>query len=353
LTSDEHIQITLDRLLSGLRGPLEAAFRASGEEAAGEARRQGEEQLTKLRAEAEKQHQDIRTAAETQIADLTRMLDEIRSTAQQQIVTAERLLDTEVTAVRTRAKAELDEAQRTAQSQVDEVRRSMNERLRAVTRELDEARGQLDGARTEAQAARHELEAAQRKTEAAQQRASSVPERRSLADDLRSLDAAGSLSDVLDRLAQAAVHHAERAAVLVVKAERLRGWKLIGFVESVDVALDESGIAADALRERRPVTRFAGASGRVPAFVSDADSRDAAASPVMVAGTVVALVYADAPGGPTAARGWFEDLDVLARYASRVLETLTVQQATGMRPVHGTARSSQPAAARGAPGGLS
>jgi hypothetical protein len=261
------------------------------------------------------------------------MLDEIRSTAQQQIETAERLLDTEVTAVRTRAKAELEEAQRTAQSQVEEVRRTMDERLRSVTRDRDDVREQLDGARVEAQA--------------------STSDRRRLADDLRSLDAADSLSDVLERLAQAAARHAERAAVLVVKGDRLQGWTRIGFAEPIDIALDEAGIAADVLRERRAAARIAGGPGRVPAFASDVDSRDAAASPVMVAGTVVALLYADAARGSAAARAWPDDLDVLSRYASRLLETLTVQQAAGIRTVRALARPSQPVAAREASGGLS
>ena len=46
----------------------------------------------------------------------------------------------------------------------------------------------------------------------------------------------------------------------------------------------------------------------------------------------------------TAARGFLRD--VLARYTSRVLETITVQQVTGVRTVQAVGRPSQPADAR-------
>jgi hypothetical protein len=351
LASDEHLQITVERVLTGLRGPLEAALRADSEKAVDEVRRQAEEQLEQLRATARKENDDLRTSAETQIAELKGMLDEIRSTAEQQIDTARRTLETEVAAVRTRATAE-----------VEDVTRTSDERLRAVTRELEASRLQLDAARMDvdaawrdADAARKEAEAARKDAEAARgDAAAHITRPEPLADDLRSLDEATSLSDVLERLTQAAVRHVGRAALLIVKNERLRRWQAVGFDAhhldaSVDLSPDEAGIAATALRDRRAATRAAGERGRVPAFAAGADSRDAAAFPVMVAGAVVAVLYADAPGGAGDARRWQDDLDVLARYTSRVLETITVQHATGRRAVHAVARPSQPGDAQPVP----
>jgi len=341
-------------VLTGLRGPLEAALRADGEQALDEVRRQAEEQLAQLRADAKKENDDLRTSAETQIAELKRMLDDIRRTAEEQIDTARRTLETEVAAVRARATAE-----------VEEVKRTADERLRAVTRELDAARLQLEAARvdvdaawkdaeaarTDAAAARTEAEAARTEAEAARQDAARFSKPEPLAGDLRLLDEATSLSDALERLTQAAARHAGRAALFVVRNDRLRRWQTVGFVghqsgETTDVSLDEAGIAADALRDRRSATRAAGEPGRVPAFAAGADPVDAAALPVMVAGAVVAVLYADAHGGAAHPRRWQDALDVLARYTSRVLETITIQQATGVRTVQAVTRHSQPSDTR-------
>jgi hypothetical protein len=347
LASDEHLQITVERVLTGLRGPLEAALRADGEQALDEVRRQAEEQLAQLRADARKENDALRASAETQIAELKRMLDDIRRTAEQQIDTARRTLETEVASVRARATAE-----------VEDVKRTADERLRAVTRELDAARLQLEAARADvdatwkdAEAARTDAAAARMDAEAARNDAARISKPEPLAGDLRLLDEATSLSDVLERLTQAAARHAGRAALFIVRNDRLRRWQAVGFVghqpgETTDVSLDEAGIAADALRDRRSATRAAGESGRVPAFAAGADSLDAAALPVMVAGAVVAVLYADAPGGGADPRRWQDALDVLARYTSRVLETITIQQATGVRAVQAVTRHSQPSDAR-------
>jgi hypothetical protein len=375
LASDEHIQATLDRLLTGLRGPLEAAIRASSDKAAEEVRRQAQEQLTQLRAAAKKENDDTRTSAETQIAELKRMLEDIRRTAEQQIDTARKTLETEVAAVRARTDTELADAHRMAQSQVAEVQRSMDERVQGMTRDLDDARQQLErtrkdaeaaqkdaeAARNEAEVARRQIEAARADAEAARQdievtrlSAASTPAADSLSDDLRSLDEATSLSDVLERLAQAAVRHAQRAALLIVRSDRLRGWQMIGFTgrpttgDVIDLSLEEAGIAADALRDGR-----AAEGTRLPAFAFDDVPRDAAALPVTVGGVVVAVLYADAISGPARARQWQDNLDVLVRYASRVLETVTVQQATGVRQVQPVARTSHITPARPLSGGSS
>ena len=56
-----------------------------------------------------------------------------------------------------------------------------------------------------------------------------------------------------------------------------------------------------------------------------------AAWPVSVAGSVVAVLYADgAPADTSEEPYWPAFLDVLARHAGRVLEAMTVRQAAGL-----------------------
>jgi hypothetical protein len=50
-----------------------------------------------------------------------------------------------------------------------------------------------------------------------------------------------------------------------------------------------------------------------------------------VGGSVVAVLYADGPGADKSEKPyWPAFLDVLARHAGRVLETITVRQAAGL-----------------------
>ena len=69
---------------------------------------------------------------------------------------------------------------------------------------------------------------------------------------IRALDGATSLSETLDALALAAAREASRAAVLVVRSERLQGWKLTGFADrdsqpkAIDLGLNEGGVIGEA-----------------------------------------------------------------------------------------------------------
>jgi hypothetical protein len=73
--------------------------------------------------------------------------------------------------------------------------------------------------------------------------------------------------------------------------------------------------------------------------------------PLIVGGTVVAVLYGDCPyiDAAPAAR-WAAVLDVLTRHASRVLEAVTLRQAAGL-PMAGVAHDSH--AERPTPGGIS
>jgi hypothetical protein len=160
-----------------------------------------------------------------------------------------------------------------------------------------------------------------------------------LLDSIRGLDGATSLSEVLDALGQAAGREASRAAVLVLRNERLLGWKLAGFgardaqPKSIELGLNEGGVIGLAVGAARPVTtRDSQTAAEGPGFAHLPADRMGFAVPVIVGGRVVAVVYADSVTSDgrehAVPSGWPEVIEVLARHAARCLEALTVQKAT-------------------------
>lgn len=159
-----------------------------------------------------------------------------------------------------------------------------------------------------------------------------------LLDSIRGLDGAASLSEVLDALALASAREAARAAVVVLRADRVQGWKLTGFgprdanPKSVDLPLAEAGVIGLAVGAARAVTTRDGQTAAAgPGFETLPPDRTGMAVPVIVGGRVVAVVYADSVTldgheQPTPS-GWPELVEVLARHAGRCLEALTTKAA--------------------------
>src|SRR5688572_18164505 len=158
-----------------------------------------------------------------------------------------------------------------------------------------------------------------------------------LLDSVRGLDGATTLSEVLDALALAAAREAARAAVLVLRGERINGWKLTGFgprdaqPKLIDLPLAECGVIGHAVATARAVTTRDSQSASVgPGFEKIPPDRMGMAVPVVVGGRVVAVVYADAVSLDGHERpvpsSWPELIEVLARHAGRCLEALTVQK---------------------------
>jgi hypothetical protein len=158
-----------------------------------------------------------------------------------------------------------------------------------------------------------------------------------LLDSIRTLDRASSLGEVFDALGQAAGREATRAAVLVLRNDRLLGWRLSGFgardtqPKSIDLGLSESGVIGQALAAGHPVTtREATGTAAGPGFIDLPADRLGLAIPLIVGGRGVAVVYADTAGPEeadhTVPSGWPEVIEVLARHAARCLEALTVQK---------------------------
>jgi hypothetical protein len=170
-----------------------------------------------------------------------------------------------------------------------------------------------------------------------------------LLESVRGLDGASSLSEVLDALALAAAREAARAAVVVLRNDRILGWRMSGFgsrdaqPKSIDLSLAESGVIGLAVAAARAVTTKDSPSASVgPGFEGLPQDRMGLAVPVIVGGRVVAVVYADAVTIDGHERhvpsSWPELIEVLARHAGRCLEALTTQK---------TAPRIQPPAAAG------
>jgi hypothetical protein len=355
VTFEDTTRAALDRLIAGLRTHLEAELRTfadaltaaatadrtraasqAAEAAAAEVRRQAHAQLSQLRETAKKQTDELRRSAEGQITEWKRTVDELRRAHQQ-----------EVESTRARALAEVEDARRMAQAQVEDVQRTYEQRLADARREQDVVRREAEElviAQLASAHADHE-----RKLEEAIDRVrtdghqSELAHAARLADAFRAIDDARTLSEILDALLVGAAREVDRAAVLLARGEHLQGWRWSGFngttpPKSVLLTLDDAGMPGAAVRSGIAVSR----SDALPPFARDAGARRALALPIAVGGVVVAVLYADAPRVemPTAGGRWPAILEVLTRHASRALEAMTVQQASGVTLPRVVARAS-------------
>jgi hypothetical protein len=179
-----------------------------------------------------------------------------------------------------------------------------------------------------------------------------------LLESVRGLDGATSLSEVLDALAQAAAREAARAAVVVLRNDRIQGWRTSGFgsrdsqPKSIDLALAECGVIGLAVSAARAVTTRDGQNaGSGPGFETLPPDRMGLAVPVIVGGKVVAVVYADAVRAEGQDRqvpsSWPELIEVLARHAGRCVEALASQKTSKAQPPTAAGASTTPAS----PGG--
>jgi hypothetical protein len=131
-----------------------------------------------------------------------------------------------------------------------------------------------------------------------------------LLDAIRAIDEARSLTAVLDALVARAALETSRAGALLVRADRVRGWR----DEDLDVPLAETGIVADAVRTGFAASTTATGLASLP-FAGAAAGAEIHAFPLALSGDVVAVLYAEGGDAGT--------LEILARHGARVLEALT------------------------------
>jgi flagellar biosynthesis GTPase FlhF len=293
VATDQQFESTIERIVATLRGELAAAFQ---QHAAEVAERSAAERDTATRQAAEAARQETQD-----------QVQQVRRAAQEQVDAARRAAQAE-TAARARAEAQVEEVRNIGRSQVEEVQRLMADRLSGMTRELDESRREVAARRQELDSARG---------------ASAV----SLTELVRGVHAVDeSLSAVLHRLIEAAQRHSKGASVLLVRDDGLREWSGEGADGRARINERALAVASNAAFERRRV-----------------ESESALAFPVTVGGEVIAVLYAEVDDALSPQRRMSKDaLDTLTRHAGSVLETITVQQAAGLRPLRRVSTASRP-----------
>jgi hypothetical protein len=237
------------------------------------------------------------------------------------------------------------EARRDAGAHIEELQRRFDADIESLRSELESAHRQLDETRDDVEATLRTIETSRRDcdaarlevsrlTDALRNREQQMAQALRLPDAVRELDTAATVGEVLDSLALRAGREAGRAAVFLVKGNRLRDWRTVGFgfasdAPRLDIDVSDSGLMAEAVRSGEGV--YPRGDTPVPEFARTDAARHVAAWPVAVGGSVVAVLYADSPVADTSDEVcWPPLLDVLARHAGRVLEGLTVRQAAGL-----------------------
>ena len=348
---DDHIRETVGRLLESLKGRLEselgsvqnelvrAAEEASttiaaeaAEGATAEARREAEQQLAEARESAARDVEEQRARFTTEVEELHRRMDDARDEAQRQLDESHRRLDD-------------------SQKYIDEHQQEIagaREEIETLKNELEAARQQLDATRDDVEATLHDIETSRRDSDAVRREVNrltdvlrSKDERMAqasrLPDAMRALDESETFGQVLEHLAVRAGREAGRAAVFLVKGDRLREWRTAGFdlasdASRLDIELSDSGLIAEAVHTSVGVHPRQDCP--LPEFARSEDVRQAAAWPISVGGFVVAVLYADGSVADNSEEPyWPAFLDVLARHAGRVLEGITVRQAAGLMTV--------------------
>jgi hypothetical protein len=310
---DDRIRSSVDAALDQLRTRVDADVRAIVQQVVGAAAEEQEEALTLARQKA---------------------LDEVAEDAQQKIDAAE-----------ARLRASMEQAfayAREKERELDaiEIRKLVEvEAAQRQTEALDAAETRMRYALADADAKAADALKESVAAAGVREREAELAAVTRLVESIRGLDGATSLSEVLDALGQAAGREASRAALFVLRNERLLGWKLSGFGQrdsqpkTIDLGLNEAGVIGLAVGAARPVTtRDSQTAAEGPGFTHLPSDRMGFAVPVIVGGRVVAVVYADSVTEDAREHvvpsGWPEVIEVLARHAARCLEALTVQKAT-------------------------
>jgi len=122
--------------------------------------------------------------------------------------------------------------------------------------------------------------------------------------------------------------------VLLVDSETLRAFSEFGYAggsRPADVPLDSFPALSRTVIDQQKLPVAAGPGGRVPdvpAFMRAMPGNAGLVIPIVVAGSVVAMMYAEGPErqsghGGQAASLWTEHVEVLVRHASSRLENVT------------------------------
>jgi hypothetical protein len=292
-------------------------------------RAEGEANL-RAQMEAARAEWDVQLRAQVDAARSEGERSAAEAAAQQQ-----QTLDQAIASTRRSAELELESERRRAQKDVDIAREQAKAALAAaVEEERRRARAEIDALRQRMQAEAAAAAAPPAPTPAVAPAA--PPESNGAAGRVRAsieaLDATETLSQALEHLLQHAAGIAGRAAIFLINGDRLKPWKGAG-IPDVDVRAVESSIGArDLLARAIQSGRMESSSGSVPAppFARLTPDRPAVAAPLTVSGRPVAVLYADAGGDSTAAAGWPDAVEVIARHGSATIALRTAARTLDM-----------------------
>jgi hypothetical protein len=223
------------------------------------------------------------------------------------------------------SRSELERAVADARGDAERAFRARLETLRGeLAREMEL---RLVTERAEMQASRPEQRASMREGSA------DTLER--LLAAIRRIDEATTLSGILEALAKGAAAETSRVAILILEGDMLRTWGHFGFAANagpVDVAVGQSGVLAAtvALRQTSFVPPMLEArDAATPAFMRVPVGHTGVVTPIVVAGEVVAVLYADdvdRRATQEEAPVWTEEVELLVRHASLRLENVTTER---------------------------
>ncbi len=305
---------------------LLSQMREAAEGDAAKLREESAAEVARLRAELE------RVTAEAE-ATATRLRDEAAAAATKQREESEAAAaqlreagDAEIAALRN----DLEMAQA-------EALREREELQAAVTQARDQAAADVAQARQEGEAALAAFVAARADAQEAAAAHSQALEAQltgavRLLESVRALDGASSLSEVLDVLAYSAAKEAGRAAMLVVKGDRLIGWRTSGFGDvdqdprSIESSTADMGALAAAVNTGRPAVVGSGSVLAAPSFSQLPADRPGLAVPLLVASRTVAVLYTDTGTAGSLSSAWTSPVEVLVRHAGRCLEGMAVSR---------------------------
>lgn len=149
---------------------------------------------------------------------------------------------------------------------------------------------------------------------------------------LRLQDDATTLRGILDALARGGATEAARVAVLLVDGGTVHSFADHGYLAGArptDTPLDSYPALAAVIRDKQRLVLAAPPGARlpeVPPYMRAMSGNSGVVVPVIVAGAVVAVLFAEGPervSGQTAVSVWMEHIEVLVRHASSRLENIT------------------------------
>ena len=307
-------------------------------------RQQAAADLERARADADTLIAEERQRAQTEIASALARADAVEQERDRERQRAQ-TLERDLGAVRQELEdmqRELESGREQWQSSVEEERvrrRQIDDELQGVRRALATAEQERDASIAAAAAAAEQAASAGALTEArVEERQSQLAVVERLFNSVRAIGEAASLSDVLATLVAGAAGEVPRAALFIVNADALQGFRVSGFDESVvnlSVPLQQPDGSALVARGESQGSALQEAISRgdavsatpanAPSFAGLAEDRAGLAVPLLVGGRPVAVLYADdmSEGEPTAPASWPEAVQILCRHASVALGHLT------------------------------